>query len=118
MQPFEQWQPELDALIAAPKHHTLLFENESVRVLDTKIGPGDRTPLHTHQWPSVLHIQCVSPFVRRDASGSIVLDTRNSPLPASLPVTVWSQPLPAHSLENVGETEIHVISVEIKKSTI
>ncbi|MEI9968210.1 MAG: hypothetical protein WDM87_06140 [Terracidiphilus sp.] len=32
------WQEELDALIAAPKHHILLFENEVVRVLDTRVG--------------------------------------------------------------------------------
>jgi hypothetical protein len=33
----------LDALVAAPKHHTLLLENEQVRVLDTRIEPGDST---------------------------------------------------------------------------
>jgi len=31
----------LDALVAAPQHHKLLFENESLRVLDTRIGPGE-----------------------------------------------------------------------------
>ena len=36
----ESWPDELDALVAAPQHHTLLFENEFVRVLDTRIAPG------------------------------------------------------------------------------
>ena len=44
------WPPELDALIAAPKQHRLLLENDRVRVLDTEIAPGDRTPVHTHRW--------------------------------------------------------------------
>jgi len=112
----DSWPAELDALVAAPHHHKLLFENDAVRVLDTRIAPGDRTPIHTHRWPSVLHVLSLAPFIRCDASGKVMLDTRNAPAPASLPITTWSQALPAHSLENVGTTEIHVISVEIKKA--
>ena len=35
------WPEELHALIAASKHHVLLFGNEAVRVLDTRVGPGN-----------------------------------------------------------------------------
>jgi quercetin dioxygenase-like cupin family protein len=41
----------LDAMSAAPHHHEVLLENETVRVLDTRLAPGERTPVHTHQWP-------------------------------------------------------------------
>ena len=47
MQP-EQWPPELDALIAAPEHHKLLFENERVRVIDANIAVGVMTAVPTH----------------------------------------------------------------------
>jgi mannose-6-phosphate isomerase-like protein (cupin superfamily) len=112
----EEWQmipDELDALVAAPKHHILLFENEFVRVLDTNVPPGETVPLHTHCWPSTLYILSWSDFVRRDREGNIVVDSRNvSKLaPGS---TVWSEALAAHTLENVGETELRVISVEMK----
>jgi hypothetical protein len=113
----DAWPAELDALVAAPNHHRLLLENEAVRVLDTRIAPGDRTPLHTHRWPSVLHVLSVAPFIRYDAAGKVLLDTRNAPAPATLPMTVWSPALPAHVLENAGTTEIHVISVEIKRAS-
>jgi quercetin dioxygenase-like cupin family protein len=56
MQNPQQWPDELDALIAAPQHHILLFENEAVRVLDTRIPPGQTVPLHTHRWPGTLYI--------------------------------------------------------------
>jgi hypothetical protein len=36
---------ELDAMTAAPGHHTLLFENEHVRVLDAHVSAGDTVPL-------------------------------------------------------------------------
>lgn len=109
------WPEELDALVAAPEHHTLLFENATVRVLDTRIPPCGQTPVHTHRWPSVLYVTSWSPFVRRDADGQIVLDSRSVPALSAPPVVVWSPPLAAHSLENVGEVELRVISVELKR---
>ena len=108
------WPPELDALIAAPSNHRLLLENDRVRVLDTQIQPGGRTPVHTHQWPAVHYVLSWSDFVRRDESGSVLLDTRTTAFAAAPPQVLWGEPLPAHSLENVGETLLHIISVEQK----
>ena len=109
------WPADLDALAAAPRHHTVLLENERVRVLDTRIPPGDLVPLHTHCWPSVLYVLSWSDFVRRDASGTIIVDSRAAGASGSPPSVLWSAPLPPHSLENVGSGEIRIISVEIKQ---
>jgi hypothetical protein len=108
------WPDPLDALSAAPRHHTLLYENEHVRVLETRIPPGDRVPVHTHCWPSVLYIVSWSAFIRRDENGKLVMDSR-AVGGGSPPAVVWSPPLPPHSLENVGSTEIRVVSVELKQ---
>jgi quercetin dioxygenase-like cupin family protein len=104
---------ELDALVAAPKHHILLFENEFVRVLDTNVPPGETVPLHTHRWPSTLYILSFSDFVRRDGEGNVVVDSRKTSKPVQ-GSAVWSEPLAAHTLENVGKKELRVISVEVK----
>src|SRR5256885_14394250 len=91
----------LDALVAAPQHHELLFENASVRVLDTCIGPGQITALHSHRWPATLYVLSWSDFVRRDADGAVILDSRT--IRAVAPGTaLWSAPLAPHTLENVG----------------
>ena len=108
------WPESLDALVAAPRHHRLVFENDRVRVLDTRIAPGETVPVHTHRWPAVNHVQSWSDFVRRDADGKVLVDTRGRPAPESLPFVVWGEPLPPHTLENVGAAELHVISVELK----
>lgn len=54
----EQHAEDLDALTAAPQNHRLLFENETVRVLDTFVRPGQTVPLHTpmaeHELPAQL----------------------------------------------------------------
>ena len=46
----------LDAMIAAPDYHEVLLENDRVRVLDTRLGPGERTPVHTHASPAALYV--------------------------------------------------------------
>ena len=112
------WPDALDALQAAPRHHRFLFENDRVRVLDTRVSPGDRVPVHTHRWPAVNHISSWSDFVRRDAKGKVLVDTRGRPPPASLPLVVWSEALPPHSLENVGSAELRVVSIEIKDAPV
>jgi quercetin dioxygenase-like cupin family protein len=101
-------------MVAAPDHHEVLFENERVRVLDSRIKPGERVPVHTHRWASVLHILGTSDFIRYSAEGTVVYDTRSAPSDLQTGALVWSPPLQAHSVENVGDNEIRVISIELK----
>ncbi len=108
---------ELDAMMAAPEHHTVLFENEYVRVLDAHVGPGDTVPVHTHCWPGVLYLLGVSEFVRRDPDGNVILDTRGSRTHASTGSAVWGEALTPHTLENVGTFELRNITVELKHLT-
>ena len=110
------WVEALDALQAAPRHHHLVFETDRVRILDTRIGPGECTPIHTHRWPAVLHVMQWSDFVRRAADGRVLLDTRGRPPPVALPFITRSDPLAPHSLENVGPGDLQVISIELKES--
>jgi hypothetical protein len=108
------WPAELDARIAAPEHHELLFENEHVRVLDTHCNPGSTVPLHTHRWPGVLYILGVSDFVRRDSEGRVLLDTRQTSDHSPIGSSVWGDPLTPHSLQNVGDSVLRNITIELK----
>jgi hypothetical protein len=115
MQNNQQWPPELDALIASPQHHKLLFENEFVRVLDASIPAGETTNVHTHQYSASLYILSWSDFIRYDADGNVLLDSKTLTKIPDTGSALWSEPLTAHSLKNIGENNLHVISVEIKK---
>jgi hypothetical protein len=106
------WPDELDAVLAAPQHHTLVFENDRVRVLDTRIAPGDTVPVHTHRWPAVYYTIQIAHFVRRDGEGNVTFDSRT--LTTLRPAANWLDCLEPHSVENVGETEIRLISFELK----
>ena len=108
------WPEELDALTAASQHHKLLLENETVRVIDTCIPPGEITEVHTHKWSASLYILSWSDFIRCDHEGNIALDSRDlvkSPSPAT---ALWSEPLAPHTLKNIGNKDLHIISIEIK----
>ena len=108
------WPDTLDALNAAPEHHRLVYENECVRVLEVRIGSGGIVPLHTHRWPSVLYLQGWSEHLRRDGAGKLIFDSREAGSPPKIPSVVWCEPLPPHSVENVGAVELLVLSIELK----
>lgn len=108
------WPDTLDALSAAPDHHRLVYENEHVRVLEVRIGPGEIVPLHTHRWPGVLYLQSWSEHLRRDDAGKLIFDSREAGSPPKIPSVGWCEPLPPHSVENVGAAELFVLSIELK----
>jgi hypothetical protein len=91
-----------------------LLENARARVLESVIPPGETTAIHTHPWPSVQHVVQGSDIVRRDADGGVMLDTRADGEPLEDSMTLWSAPMPPHSVENVGAAELRVIVVELK----
>lgn len=110
----EHWDETLDAMSAATDNHTLLLENDQVRVLDTIIKPGATVPLHTHKWPSVMYVMSFSDFIRYDEKGEILLDSRELSSKPQVGEALWSAPLPPHTLTNVGSNDLRVISVELK----
>lgn len=113
LSPAEPLHP-LDAMSAAPEHHTILLENDSVRVLDTRLGPGEQTPVHTHQWPAVLYILAWSDFIRYDPEGNVLVESRSFGSKPTRGQALWSSPLVPHYVRNVGDCELHVLAVELK----
>ena len=98
----------LDPVETNPDHYTVVFENDRVRVLEYTDRPGDRTTPHEHP-DSVMHT--LSSFRRRLSSGD---QHREVEMAAGL--TGWL-PAQQHSGENIGDTDTHVLFVELKGST-
>ncbi|CAN5514875.1 hypothetical protein BH09PLA1_BH09PLA1_37430 [soil metagenome] len=84
------WPDSPDAL-AAPQHHILRLENGRVRVIETRIPPGEIVALHTHRWPGVLHVLAWSHFIRRDQDAVVTLDTRATS--GTFPPVLWAPPI-------------------------
>jgi hypothetical protein len=112
------WADSLDALVAAPGHHQLLLENERVRVIHTHIAAGDVVPLHTHRWGGIAYLQSWSHFIRRDERGEVLFDSRHAAELPKIPCAQWAQPLPPHTVENLGPLEISIVLIEFKDQEV
>ena len=96
----------LDPVATNPDHYTVVFENDRVRVLEYTDRPGDRTTPHVHP-DSVMYT--LSSFRRRLVSGDV---TREVELEAG---GVNWLPAQEHYGENIGDSETHVLFVELKE---
>jgi hypothetical protein len=107
------WPDDLDAVVAAPENHLVMLENDQVRVIQTEVRVKTTTPVHTHRWASVEYILSTTDFIRRNSDGHVLFDTRTDGRPGPSEV-LWSGPRPPHSIENVGDTDLVVLMVELK----
>jgi hypothetical protein len=53
-------------------------------------------------------------FASADADGTVMLDPQAAGEPLGASMTLWSAPMPPHSVENIGEAELRVNVVELK----
>ena len=97
----------LDPCVTNPDHYKVIFENERVRVLEYQDKPGDRTTPHEHP-DSVMYTRSA---LRRRLYGAND-EEREVEMEAGL--TGWL-PAQQHSGHNIGDTDTHVIFVELKE---
>ncbi len=62
----------------------------------------------------MLFIASWSDLIRRDQHGKVLLDTRQLADKPKLNTPLWQEPLPPHTVENVGGAELKAVQVEIK----
>ncbi len=114
------WDPDFDAVAAAPRHHKVLFENDKLRVLEVTLEPQDEEPLHHHRWPSVFVLDKLHDRVRDISPDGVELPPSRDVLRAieawdgksSLVVNMVPQPL--GRVLNKGYTDIHGIRIGFK----
>jgi hypothetical protein len=95
-----------DPVETNPGLYRVVMENDRVRVLEYRDRPGDRTTPHRH--PDSVMIT-LSAFRRRLAS-----DGRETELQLEAGQARWLA-AQEHTGENIGDTETHVIFVELKE---
>ena len=108
------WGDELDAVVAAPNSHRVVFENEQVRVLEVTLAPGVHEPEHTHRWPSVM-VTDERARIRYFAGTELIFESPD-PLPDGLtPRASWLDPEGPHSVENIDTVRLHALRFELKQ---
>ncbi len=114
------WDPALDAVAAAPKHHRVLFENDKLRVLEVTLESDDEEPLHHHRWPSVFVFDQVQGPVHDIAPDGTVMPPNRDVMQA---IQAWDgkgslvvhmSPQPLGRVHNSSGKTIHGIRIEMK----
>ena len=95
-----------DPVKVAPETHKVLLENDRVRVLDVRIKPGEKVPMHSHP-ASVGYVL---------SGGKIRFtypDGKTEEREPKAGTASWSEAV-THAAGNVGTTELHVVRTELK----
>lgn len=87
-------------------HYKVEFENESVRVLRVKVGPGEKSVMHAH--PNAVAI-----FMSSGRGKFTFPDGKTEERDITAGQTLWT-PAITHQPENIGSTAFEVILVELK----
>jgi quercetin dioxygenase-like cupin family protein len=99
-----------DALSPLPApYYSVLFENDQVRVVEHRLEPGQSEPMHSH--PPMVVICTEDADVRVSGPDGEAFD--ESPRKGQV---VEVGPL-SHAMENVGNTPLRSILVELKPGT-
>ena len=114
------WDPALDAVVAAPRQHKVLFENDRLRVLEVTLEPNEEEPTHHHRWPSVFVFDRLKPpVVDLTPEGERLPPTRD--VLAALEkwdgkgcLVVNMAPQPAGRVLNESDATLHGIRIEMK----
>ena len=95
-----------DPVKTSPQLYKVLLENDQVRVLEWRLKPGEKEPMHSHP-PGVVYelssskLRITTPDGKTEESTGRAGDT------------FWRGPT-THAIENVGDTEAHAIAIDVK----
>jgi quercetin dioxygenase-like cupin family protein len=95
-----------DPVKVDPKHYKVEFENEQVRVLRIKYGPGEKSVMHEHP-------ANVAVFLTDGQVKFTLPDAKSQEVPANAGATQWGAG-EKHLPENVGDSPFELILVELK----
>src|SRR5689334_13578887 len=95
-----------DPVQADSKHYTVEFENEKVRVLRTKYGPHERSPMHGH--PALVAVSLTPHYSRHQFSDGTVKEMRGNT------GDIWYLDKTEHAPENMSDQPMELILVELK----
>jgi quercetin dioxygenase-like cupin family protein len=95
-----------DVVKVSPETHSVLFENDQVRVLDVHVKPGETVGMHSHPAGILYYLT--------DATLKITsADGKHETREVKAGTAVWSEAV-THAAENVGPTELHEVQTELK----
>jgi quercetin dioxygenase-like cupin family protein len=97
----------LDVLKVKGSGYNLLMENEKVRVMEMRLKPGQKSPMHNHPNDHVVYVFKDSKFKLSFPDGN------SAEFELNAGQALWIEAGP-HETENIGSTEGHNLIIERK----
>ncbi len=96
-----------DAINIAPHIHTVLYEDDKMRVVNVSVKPGMTAKMHWHPH-NINYVQSggTLKFTKSDGT-SVVVELSKGQITSSTSESY-------HAVENIGELEVETIQVELK----
>ena len=101
-----QVPPDEDPVQISPQYYTVRFENDQVRVLEYRLGPGEAEPMHSHS-PGVVFVMSDATFLTTLPDGSTIEGSVTNG-------DVQWRDFTRHAVRNIGTTDALAFAVEIK----
>ena len=96
-----------DAVKADPQHYTVEFENDKVRILRIKYGPGEKSVMHTHGPHAAI-------FLTDNTVRMTLPDGTSAEATGEAGATLWSD-AGEHLPENLSDKPFELVLVEVKE---
>jgi beta-alanine degradation protein BauB len=96
-----------DPVKLSPQYYKVLIDNDEVRVLEYRLKPGEKEPMHSHPRGFVYYLA--------DAKLKVSFPGGKSEESAVTSGEAHWRDAVTHAAENIGDTEAHAIAVELKK---
>jgi quercetin dioxygenase-like cupin family protein len=96
-----------DPVKVDPKHYSVVFENNEVRVLRVHYAPGEKSVMHSHP-------DSVAVFMEDEKAKMTHPDGKSEETSGKKGDAIFT-PAGAHLPENIGTGPLDVILVELKK---
>jgi beta-alanine degradation protein BauB len=94
----------------APQIFKVLFENEQIRVIEYRLKPGEKEPMHSHAHGVFVYFLSDAKIRNTFPDGKKSEDSKRAG------DTVWRDPV-THAGENIGNAEIHELLIEPRSSS-
>lgn len=104
---FAEDYQDIDPVAVSPNNYRFLLENDYIRVVEFFVQAGEKDNLHTH--PAKLSYVVEGGMLRITTAEGRVFDVEEK-----TNTVRWFSSVGGHFVENVGNTSIRVIYVEVK----
>lgn len=105
-----QESADVDPVTVSPESFSVLLENDQVRVVEYVLQPGQRDAWHTHP-PKVSYVVDGGTLRITTEDGQSFLTEEHTGS------AVWMDALGLHFAENVGETPVRIVLMEVKTTS-